>query len=247
MEFKLTTFILEIINFLILIWILKYFFYKPVLKIIEERKTSIQKDLDDAQNMHEESLSLQQQYENRLQQWQQEKQQLRNKLHEEIASEREQLLQELNLSLEQEKQKAEVIKQRQLKETSKIAQQQALNHGARFTANLLSRVASLELESRLFDLLIEDLAALSESRLEVLRTTALEHKQTITITSGYELTPGNRTKLEQTLYRLIEIQLHYDYQTDPQLLAGLRIVFGPWVLHANLQDELQFFTESVHD
>ena len=102
MEFDWSTFILEIINFLILIWILKHFLYKPVLKIIAQRKAGIQKELDNAQTMRNESLLLQQQYENRLQEWQQEKQQLRHKMHEEITAERERLMQELNRSLEQE-------------------------------------------------------------------------------------------------------------------------------------------------
>lgn len=247
MEFSWSTFILEIINFLILIWILKYFLYKPVLKIIDERKAGIQKDMDDAQKTRDESLMLKLHYENRLQDWQQEKQQFRNKLHEDIASERERLMQELNRSLKLEQKKAEVIKQRQIKEAEKIAQQQALNHGARFTASLLSRLASEELESRLFELFLQDLAVLPESRQEILRTTAVEQEQAITIVSGYELSQSDRQKLEETLYRLIEVRLDYDYQTDPQLLAGVRIAFGPWVLHANLQDELKFFTESVHD
>lgn len=245
MEFSWSTFIFEIINFLILVLILKYFLYKPVLKIIAERKAGIQKDLDDAQTMRDESLKLQQQYGTRLQDWQQEKEQSRNKLHEEIVSERERLMQELNLALQQEKQKAEVIKQRQLKESSKIAQQLALRQGARFAAALLSRLASPELESHLFELLLQDLAALPEGRQEFLRSTDVE--QEIIIISGYELTHSKREKLEETLYQLIETRLKYRYQTDPQLLAGLRIVFGPWILHANLQDELQFFTESVHD
>lgn len=247
MEFDWSTFILEIINFLILIWILKYFLYKPVLKIIEQRKAGIQKELDNAQTMRNESLLLQQQYENRLQEWRQEKQQLRHKMHEEIAAERERLVQELHRSLEQEQKKSEVISQRQLKESLKISKKRALDYGARFTAALLSRIASAELESRLFDILLEDLAALPPEQLETLRTTVLEQEQAISITSGYELTQDNRKKLENTLYYLFETGLNYDYQTDPQLVAGLRIVIGPWILHANLQDELQFFSESVHD
>lgn len=41
MDFDWTTFILEIINFLILIWILKHFLYRPVLKVISERRSGI--------------------------------------------------------------------------------------------------------------------------------------------------------------------------------------------------------------
>ena len=48
MEFNLSTFILEIINFLILIWILQRLFYKPLLEVIAKRKQFIDQSLADA-------------------------------------------------------------------------------------------------------------------------------------------------------------------------------------------------------
>ncbi len=48
MELNWTTFALEIVNFLILVWILKRFLYKPVLEAIARRKTAIDKTLSDA-------------------------------------------------------------------------------------------------------------------------------------------------------------------------------------------------------
>ena len=251
MEFHWSTFILEIINFLILVWILKYFLYKPVLKIIEQRKAGIQKDLDDARSLRDESHLLKQQYENRQQEWQQEKQLSRKKLNEEIAIERKRLIEDLKCSLEQERQKSQVLEQRQLNDTVKLAQQQVLNNGARFTAILLSRLTNSELgaalENRLFAMLLENLASLPKERLEMLRTTAVEKDQTVKIISCKELNQRDRKKLEDAVSLLIETRPAYEYEQDPKLLAGLRIVLGSWILHANLQDELQFFSESLHE
>ena len=71
MEFNLSTFILEIINFLILIWILQRLFYKPLLEVIAKRKQFIDQSLADAKTMQqqaEEQCSL---YENRQKLWEQ--------------------------------------------------------------------------------------------------------------------------------------------------------------------------------
>lgn len=43
-------FIAQIINFAILLFILKKFLYEPIAKIMEERKTKIKQGLDDAEN-----------------------------------------------------------------------------------------------------------------------------------------------------------------------------------------------------
>ena len=48
MELSWPTFFLEIINFLVLVWILKRFLYKPVLEAIAHRKAVIDKTLVDA-------------------------------------------------------------------------------------------------------------------------------------------------------------------------------------------------------
>lgn len=45
-------FIAQIINFAILLFILKKFLYKPIAKIFEERQAKIKQGLEDAQNAH---------------------------------------------------------------------------------------------------------------------------------------------------------------------------------------------------
>ena len=43
-ELSWSTFILEVINFIVLVFILKHFFYKPVLTAIARRRESIDKN-----------------------------------------------------------------------------------------------------------------------------------------------------------------------------------------------------------
>ena len=69
----LSTFIFEIINFLILIWILQRLFYKPLLAVIDKRKQHIDQSLADAKKLHQEADELRSLYENRQKLWMQEK------------------------------------------------------------------------------------------------------------------------------------------------------------------------------
>ena len=48
MQFDLTTFALEVLNFLVLVWLLKRFFYQPVLAVIEARRAAGAAILDEA-------------------------------------------------------------------------------------------------------------------------------------------------------------------------------------------------------
>nr|WP_305908691.1 ATP synthase F0 subunit B [Methylomarinum sp. Ch1-1]MDP4521541.1 ATP synthase F0 subunit B [Methylomarinum sp. Ch1-1] len=58
MEFNLSSFFLEIINFLILIWILQRLFYRPIRDMIARRKELIDHSLGQAEQMRKEAEQL---------------------------------------------------------------------------------------------------------------------------------------------------------------------------------------------
>jgi len=39
----------------------------------------------------------------------------------------------------------------------------------------------------------------------------------------------------------------WQFTQDESLIAGLRVSIGGWTLHANLRDELRFFSEAAHE
>jgi F-type H+-transporting ATPase subunit b len=246
MEFDGTTFALEIINFLVLMWILQRFLYKPVTSAIAERKAGIEKTLADAQAVQAETQLLKRQYENRIAEWESEKAKARAQLLQEMGAERIRLMTALHASLEQEREKLRALEQRHAAELRRRLEENALTDGVRFVARLLSRIASPELEERIRELLLEDLPHLADGELQSLRAACREGDAKMKITSGYPLGEEQRNTLAQALRRLTGQPVACEFGQDPGLMAGLRIGIGPWVLRANLRDELKFFTEAQH-
>lgn len=247
MELNWSTFVLEIVNFLILVWILKRFFYQPVLDVIARRRAGIEKILGDARKLHDDAQELRKQYENRLAEWAKERQAARAQLTKEIEAERLQRLQDLVSLLEQERKKAAVVEQRRLDNIQRQLEQTALAQGARFAARLLSLGAGPQLQERLLELLLEQLPALPAARLEELRHSAGAVADKILVASACLLDAATRQRLEQALGVSLGIRAPFQYQEDPELLAGVRITAGAWVLHANVQDELAGYARLIHD
>jgi F-type H+-transporting ATPase subunit b len=243
MEFNLSTFILEIINFLILIWILQRLFYKPLLEIIAKRKQFIDQSLSDAKQLKEQAEHQCSLYENRQKLWEQEKHAAVAALQQQLENERKKQLDKLNAELEQERQKTKVMLLKQQKELQQQTEQQALQNGAKFAGLLLQQAAGPELEARLFNLLLDNLTSLPEACTQYLTTLGTKKPVPIKITSAYPLPAELRQQLEQKLAALINNQIAFQYHQDPALIAGLRMDIGAWVLNANLQHELTGFTE----
>lgn len=247
MELNWSTFLLEIINFLILVWILKRFFYKPVLNVIARRRRSIEKSLNDANTLHEDAEALRAQYENRLAEWEKERQAAHTSLDKEIETERTRRMEALQTTLGEEREKARVIEQRALEASRLRAEETALAQGAQFSTRLLSVAAGPELEQRLLDLLLKELTSLAPERLSTLRAAAGKTADRILVTSAYPLNDATRLSLESTLASVLTVTMPFHYEQDKDLLAGLRVTMGSWVLRANLQDELKSFSELAHE
>ncbi len=247
MEFNLSTFALEIINFLVLVWILQRLFYKPVRNIIAQRKQQIDQSLAEAAKMRQEAEELKSSYGARLQQWNLEKQAAKTQLNQQLESERQQQLLSLQKELEQERNKNQAALQRQQQELQRHQQTLALQNGARFATLVLQQAAGPELETRLFNLLLSQLKQLPEACQSILQATENETTLNIYVSSVYPLNKSQVQQLEGKFNSLIDKPLAFQYRLDPALIAGIKIDKGAWVLHANLQHELSGFAEFADD
>ena len=247
MEVDWITFILEIINFLVLIWILQRFLYKPVLAVINRRQTEINNTVQEAKQLREEAERLQEQYENRLAEWNKEKQAARLVLNQEIEALRTKRLEEVRAELESERQKAEIVAERRLGEQQEQAEVTALYQGASFTSRLLEQLAGPEQEQRLIERFLDDLGKISAGLRHTIQASITPANNTIHIASAYPLPPVVCDKLESRLKTIINKSFEVSYTQDKELIAGLRVTIGAFVLQANLKDELQSFARFAHD
>lgn len=245
MQLDWVTFALEVVNFLVLLWILQRFLYKPVLAAIARRRTAIETALSDARTRQADAQALESQYRNRLADWEREKEQLRAGLVRELDGERARRLAALQAELAQEREKNRVLEERRMNELRSQAQEQAVVRGVQLTARLLQRLATPELEARLVALVLEDLARLPDERRQAMATAAGDAEFKIRVASAFPLNEAQRRTLTQGLAKTVKANVSAEFEEDKGLLAGLRIGIGPWVVHANLQDELKFFAEAL--
>lgn len=243
MQLDWSTFILEIINFLILVWLLKRFFYRPVMDVIARRREEIQAQIEEAEKVRSESEALKTEYENRLSGWEEEKAAARQALHQDIESERRRLREELAASIEQEREKERVLSERRLRKEQRNNEMHALEKAQAFASRLLTRLADQELEARIIRVALEDLDKLSDEQKALLKKSASKPGTLPVVSSAYPLSNADRAAVEKALSGLLDQPVQCEYRSDPSLLAGLHIGVGSWMLQATLKDELKYFGE----
>ena len=247
MELSWSTFVLEIINFLVLVWILKRFLYKPVLAVIASRRAAIDKALTDARTLHADAQKLQEQYTSRFAEWERERQQRRESLDRELETEKTHKMAELQDSLKQEREKIRVSEARRQSDAVRKMEDTALTQGARFATRLLEQASGPELETRLIEMVISGLQELSTERISNLRNSYGKPPEVIVIRSVFPIVDDQRQRLEQALTVLVDANIPLKFEQDNKLVAGVAITIGAWVLGANLRDELKGFMQLVHN
>jgi F-type H+-transporting ATPase subunit b len=242
MNFDWTTFLLELFNFFILLWILRRFLYRPVLEVIQARQRKIEDQLRGAEQARAEARTTQEACEQRLAAWEKEKAKAHTELEKEIAAERERLLQGLAEEVAEARAKRQAREERERQEWARMAEQQALELGGRFVVRLLERTASPELEARLVSVALADMPALPKAEVDKFRAALAD--DALEVASAFPLADEQRAALAESLGKLADRPVNPIFKENSALLAGLCIHAGPWVLGANLRDELKFFRDA---
>jgi F-type H+-transporting ATPase subunit b len=246
MELSWSTFALEIVNFIILVWILKRFLYKPVLDTIARRRAGIQKTLDDARAMQDGAEALSAKYENRLEAWECEQREARQALTRELDEQRERRLQELETELERVRREAALADAHRQETLTRELERSAIEESARFAARFLERLAGPEVNQRLVDLVIDELSEAPAEALGALSDVGAPSSAPIRVTSAYPLADRQCQRLQHALSAALRRELQLEFEQDEKLVAGLRITVGGWTLGLNIQDELRGLVDLAH-
>nr|WP_321238198.1 F0F1 ATP synthase subunit delta [uncultured Tolumonas sp.] len=243
MAFDWSTFVLEIINFLALVWILKRFLYQPVLATLAERRAGVERTLREAQGKENSASALKTQYESRLADWEQEKTTARALFATEMTAERQRQMESLNKELlverernvAQETHRQEVLRQELTAECNLQARQ--------FTSKLLAKLAGPELEARLIELFIEEIKVIPTEQIRLIRI-GLDGHENAVVTSAYPLSNEQRKRISVAIDDQLKLHSQLEFMQDVNLLAGLRISLGAWQLDLSLAGELSVYAEA---
>lgn len=242
MELNWTTFALEIINFLALLWILKRFLYRPVMQTLAERRAGIERTLAEARASEAQAQAKQQQFASRLADWEQEKAAARRRFETELEAERARQMEALTKVLASERERSAAQDAHRLESQRRELAAQASTEARQFASALFARLAGPELEGQLVQLFIEELAALPEERLSAVRAGQNGHGQGI-LTSAFALTAAQRQQLSSAIDTRLGKAIALDFVVEPDLLAGARLTLGAWQLDFSLAGELGIFAE----
>lgn len=241
MQLDTTTLVLEIINFLVLLWLLKRFLFAPFRQAMLERQAKAQAEKDALARQEAELSAGQAQLAAEREQLASAKSQAQQQLNAELEQERQRRLAQLEKALADSQQQQQARLTAQLDQQQKQQSQQAKSLALEFVSEYLQRLQGAELEAAIIRLFTQDLAQLTEDERQPLRQTALSQVQ---IATAYRANDVIRLGVEAALNQLLEQSPSYHWQQQPELLAGISVALDGHLLETSLARGLNAFQKN---
>ena len=177
MELDPLTIILEIINFLVLLWILQRFLFKPIRNALARRQEQQAQALQEAESREQKAAELEQRLQTELTQWEQNAARRQQELQTQLQQEKAKILTRVQEAAAAEKTRLESLRQQDAAQLQQQLRQQASATAAQLTATMLRRLAGPELDHALARILLEDLRQLPATELQELKQVAVHIPQ----------------------------------------------------------------------
>lgn len=143
------TLLIQILNFIILVAILGHFAYKPMMKVMEDRKNRIQNDLDSAKASKEAAESLKVEYEKQLKAAQIEAQDIVSKAVKEAQAAAQAQIDAAHTAIESEKENATRQIQRERKDALEDLKREVASLSCDIAAKIISKQMTPDENDRL--------------------------------------------------------------------------------------------------
>ncbi|MEI6054452.1 MAG: F0F1 ATP synthase subunit B [Lentisphaerota bacterium] len=224
------TVIAQIINFLILVWLLKRYLYKPILKALDEREKKISFELSEGVKMKAEAQKERDEFQYRNDLFDNEVKDLKTKVTKEVAAEKGKLLEDL-------RKESESIRSKYME--SLLVEHQSLNQEINreiqeevfaIARKTLSELADTNLEESIVQVFIKRLNTLEDIEKEKLISAVASSDSDILIISAFKLSSQSITVIELAVNNLLAAELAFGYETAPDIISGVELVVGGYKL-----------------
>ncbi|HKL25311.1 MAG TPA: hypothetical protein VJ910_03695 [Desulfuromonadales bacterium] len=229
----------QIVNFLILVYLLKRFLYEPILRHMQEREEKIKGRLQEAAEKEATAEEKIETYRAKEEALEDERAAKLRKAEEEAEQRQKELLNEAREEAEDARRRWLEALEREKQSFGRELKQRTCRQILELTRRALQDLADQSLNNRLAAVLLQRLEGLEKNDRKKLAQAGGEG---IAVRSSFELEATEKRRITTVLHQICGKQAEVDYQVDPEYPLGIEASAGSlrlaWSV-AGYLDELQ--------
>lgn len=223
MDINWFTVIAQLINFLILVWLLKRFLYKPILNAVNEREKKIRDQLKDAEDKKTIAQQEKDDFKRKNEDFEQHRKELMDTVLADAATEKNQLIEAAKAEAKDLISKMEKAAKEAQENEDKALAQKTQKLVFDITRKALGTLASLSLEEQSAKTFIKHLKAANEDDLRQLIDALKSHPDSIMVKSAFELPVKQQKEINDAVNELLGATTKLQFETAPELISGIEL------------------------
>jgi F-type H+-transporting ATPase subunit b len=235
----------QALNFLILVWLMKRFLYRPILNAIDSREKLIAKELADAGAKKAEAQNERDEFKHKNDEFDLQRAALLAKAVDEAKAERLRLLEEARKAadaLSAKRQESLINDARNLNQAvSRLTQKGVFA----ITRKVLNDLATTSLEDRIGEVFTRRLRGLDGQSKSVLGEALRKNSEPALIRSTFDLSGTQRLAIQNSLNETFSADIHLRFETSPDLISGIQLTTNGQNIGWSISDYLATLENGV--
>lgn len=212
----------QVVNFLILVLLLKKFLYQPVINAMERREQSLlerKRQIETEGEMAQEKMQL---YQNKIAELDEQEDKLLAQAKQDAETEKEKLLQQLRMEVADDglRWREEVDREKRifLNESRQLMGREIVG----LSRKVLVDLANIDLQQQVVSVFLEKLVNLSVDEKAKLESALSDQvSSTLVVISSFDLSSEEKKKIVESINSYVPTKIKLKVEVDPELICGL--------------------------
>ena len=237
----------QALNFLILVWLMKRFLYRPILDAIDARERRIAAELADAAAKQAEAKQERDDFRQRTEAFDQQRAGLLGKARDEAKAERRRLLDEAKTAADALQAKRQQMLNNDVRELNQAISQRTRQEVFAIARKALGDLADTSLEERLGNVFAQRLRALDEATRAGLAEALRSAAGPATLRSAFDLPAPQRAAIQQALDETFPVKANLKFETAANLIGGIELTANGQKVAWSIDDYLASLEQGIRD
>ena len=211
----------QALNFLILVWLMKRFLYKPVLHAIDEREKRIAAELADAAAKKADAQKAREEFQQKNETFDQQRAALLSKATDEANAERQRLLDDARKAADALSVKRMEALRNDAHQLNQAIARRTQKEVFAIARKALMDLASTSLEERATDVFTRRVRAIDDKAKAGLAEALKTASYAALVRSAFDLPPEQRAAIQKALNETFSADIHLRFETAPDLVSGI--------------------------
>jgi F-type H+-transporting ATPase subunit b len=237
----------QALNFLILVWLMRRFLYKPILHAIDEREKRIAAELSNADAKKAEAEKERDEFQNKNTEFDQQRAALLSKATDEAQAERQRLLDEARKAADTLSAKRQETLRNDAHNLNQAISRQARKEVFAIARKALTDLATTSLEERLGEVFTRRLREMDGKAKEGLGAALKTASDPAVVRSTFDVPPAQRAAIQNALNETFSAEIRVRYETAPDLISGIELTANGQKVAWSIADYLASLEKGVDD